>query len=140
VSPGVHFLEPRNGAAAFLAYDLAALTAAQINALNQNTPAVEWPRYAVIAGRTTSGRAFKILAHAKAGNSLQLSYVEVFNADGSRFRYGQNISVPSSWTYDLDALAQSNGNAADLWWHVISSNVGSLERYSTARMKLVWSL
>jgi C1A family cysteine protease len=140
VSPGVHFLEPRNGAAAFLAYNLAALTAAQINALNQNTPAVEWPHYAVIAGRTTSGRAFKILAHAKAGNSLQLSYVEVFNADGSRFRYGQNISVPSSWTYDLDALAQSNGNAADLWWHVISSNVGYLERYSTARMKLVWSL
>jgi hypothetical protein len=140
VSPGVHFLEPRNGAAAFLAYNLAALTAAQINALNQNTPAVERPHYAVIAGRTTSGRAFKILAHAKAGNSLQLSYVEVFNADGSRFRYGQNISVPSSWTYDLDALAQSNGNAADLWWHVISSNVGYLERYSTARMKLVWSL
>jgi hypothetical protein len=140
VSAGVHFLEPRNGASAFIAYDVAALTAAQINALSLNTPAVEWPRYAVLVGRTTSGRAFKVLAHAKAPNALQLSYVEVFNADGSRFRYGQNISVPSSWTYDLDALAQSNGNAADLWWHVVSNNVGFLERYSTARMRLVWSL
>jgi C1A family cysteine protease len=137
VSPGVHFLVPRNGAAAYLAYNLAALTAQQIS---HNTPAVEWPRYAVIAGKTTTGRPFKILALAKAGNVLQLSYVEVFNPDGSRYRYGQSISVPSSWTYDLDALALSNGNSADVWWHVISSNVGFLERYSTAAMKLIWSL
>ena len=142
VSPGVHFLVPRNGASACIAYNLAALGALNIGAMNLTTTAVDSRilQYAVIAGKTTSGRPFKILAHAKAGNVLQLSYVEVFNADGTRYKYKQNINVPSSWTYDLDNLTLSGGNAADIWWHVISNNVGFLERYATAKMRLVWSL
>lgn len=142
VSPGVHFLVPRNGAAACIGYNLAALTAANIGAMNLGTTAVDSRilHYTVIVGKTTSGRLFKILAHAKAGNVLQLSYVEVFNADGTRYRYRQSINVPSSWTYDLDNLTLSGGTAADIWWHVISNNVGFLERYSTAQMRLVWSL
>jgi len=142
VSPGVNFLVPRNGAAACLAYNLAALTAANINAMGLNTTAVDSRilHYCVIAGKTTSGRPFKILAHAMAGNVLKLSYVEVFNPDGSRHKYRHDINVPSSWTYDLDNLSLSGGAAADIWWHVISNNVGFLERYSTARMRLVWSL
>jgi Papain family cysteine protease len=142
VSPGVHFLVPRNGAAACIGYNFSLLTAANIATLSLTTAAVGSNdlKYAVIAGKTTSGRTFKMLAHAKAGNVLQLSAVEVFNTDGSRHRYGQSVNVPSSWTYDLDSLALANGNAADIWWHVISNNVGYLERYSTARMRLLWSL
>jgi C1A family cysteine protease len=140
VSAGVHFLEPRNSASISLAFDIAGLTAAQINAMTMSTPAVERPQFAVIAGRTTSGRAFKIVAHSKPGNVLELSYAEVFNADGSRFRYGQGIGVPSSWTFDLDVLTVTNGAQADLWWHVVSSNIGYLERYSSASMRLVWTL
>lgn len=142
VSPGVHFLVPRNGAQACIAYDLAALSAATINGMNLTTTAVDSRilRYAVIAGKTTNGRAFKILAQAKPGDVLQLSYVEVFKPDGSREKYGQNINVPSSWTYDLDTLSLSGGNAADIWWHVISNNVGFLERYSTAKLRLEWTL
>lgn len=142
VSPGVHFLVPRNGAGACIGYNLAALTAANINAMNLTTTSVDSRilRYAVITGKTTSGRAFKILAHAKAPNVLQLSYAEVFKADGTRYKYGQTINVLSSWTYDLDNLTLSGGVAADLWWHVISNNVGFLERYSTAKMRLVWTL
>ena len=142
VSPGVHFLVPRNGAAACIGYNLAALMATNIGTMNLATTAVDSRilRYAVIAGKTTSGRLFKILAHAKVGNVLQLSYVEVFNANGTRYNYGQSINVPSSWTYNLDNLTLSGGNAADIWWHVISNNVGFLERYSTSLMRLVWSL
>lgn len=142
VSPGVHFLVPRNGATACRGYNLGALAAGAISAMTLSTSAVDSSilRYAVIVGKTTNGRTFKILAHAKAGNVLQLSYVEVFNIDGTRYKYGQAINVPSSWTYDLDNLTLSGGNGADIWWHVISNNVGFLENYSTARMRLVWSL
>ncbi|MDD5759253.1 MAG: C1 family peptidase [Desulfobulbaceae bacterium] len=142
VRPGVHFLVPRNGASACIAYDFASMTAANILAMNLTTTAVDSRilHYAVIAGKTTSGRLFKIVAHAKPGNILQLSYAEVFNADGSRHKYGQVINVPSSWTYDLDNLSLSGGTNADLWWHVLSSNVGFLERYSTAKIRLIWSL
>lgn len=142
VRPGVHFLVPRNGASACIAYDFASMTAADILAMNLTTTAVDSRilQYAVIAGKTTSGRLFKIVAHAKPGNILQLSYAEVFNADGSRYKYGQVLNVPSSWTYDLDNLSLSGGTNADLWWHVLSSNVGFLERYSSAKIRLIWSL
>ncbi|HEX7445403.1 MAG TPA: hypothetical protein VF300_03350, partial [Methanothrix sp.] len=132
----------RNGAAACIGYNLAALTAANIIAMTMTTTAVDSRilRYAVIAGKTTSGRPFKILVNAKVGNVLQLSYAEVFNADGTRYKYDLGINVPSSWTYNLDNLTLSGGNEADIWWHVISNNVGFLERYSTAKMRLQWSL
>lgn len=142
VSPGVSNLVPRNGAMACVGFDLAQLSGAAIEKLSLSAAAVDSSllRYAVIVGRTTSGRIFKVLAQVKPGNALQLSYVEVFNADGSRFRYGQNVAVPSSWTYDLDALSLSGGAAADLWWHVISNNVGFLEPTSAARTRLLWNL
>jgi C1A family cysteine protease len=142
VSPGVNYLVPRNGASACIAYNIASLTASNINSLSLTTTVVDWNtlNYAVIAGKTTSNLPFKILAHAKPGNVLQLSYVEVFKADGTRFKYAQGINVASSWTYNLDNLALSGGADADIWWHVISNNVGFLERYSNARMRLLWSL
>lgn len=142
VSPGVHFLVPRNSATACIAFNLATVTRANISAMTLGTPSVDSGilNYAVIVGKTTGGRYYKILAHAKAGNVLQLSYIEVFNADGSRYKYAQSVNIPSSWTYNLDALALSGGATADIWWHVISNNVGFLERYSTAKMRLIWSL
>ena len=74
VSPGVHFLVPRGGAAACIGYDLAALTAAAIGPMSLTTTAVDSSilRYAVIVGRTTSGRLFKLLAHAKTRERLAL--------------------------------------------------------------------
>ena len=142
VSPGVHYLEPRNGASAWLAYNLAALTAAQISAMSLSTSSIDKAqlRYCVVAGRTAEGRVFKVLAHAKSGNVLQLSYVEVFNADGSRFKYGQSINVPSSWTFNLDTLSQGGGSSADIWWNVVSDNVGFLKPNGTGRIRYLWSL
>jgi C1A family cysteine protease len=142
VSPGVHFLVPRNGAAACIGYNIATLNATMINGMSMTTSAVDSRilKYAVIVGKTTGGRPFKILVHAKPGNMLQLSYVEVYANSGARYKYGQRIMVPSSWTYNLDSLTLSGGSNADIWWHVISNNVGFLERYSTATMRLLWTL
>lgn len=142
VSPGVNFLVPRNGASACVAFNLAAITKSSISALTLGTPSVAQSllNYAVILGQTTDGRYYKLLVHAKPDNVLQLSYMEVYNADGSRYRYGQAINVPSSWTYNLDTSSVGGGAAADIWWQVISNNVGFLNRYSTAKMRLHWCL
>jgi C1A family cysteine protease len=142
VSPGVNYLVPRNGAAAWIAFDLAAVTAAQIATLSMRSVPVPTQslQYAVILGRTSSSQLVKLLAHAKSGNRLQLSYVEVFRTDGTRAKYGTSIWVPSSWTYDLDALQLSGGTNADLWWHVLADRVGFLEAYSTAQTRLHWAL
>lgn len=142
VRPGVNYLVPRNNAAACVAFDLAALRAQQISA----TPLSSAPipshdlDYAVVVGRTTANRRFKMLVHAKPNNRLQISYVELYDAAGRRYRYATNLHVPSSWTYNLDTLRQGGGQYADLWWHVISDGVGFLERYSTAQTQLVWRL
>jgi C1A family cysteine protease len=142
VRPGVNYLVPRNNARVWIAYNLAALTKTTIDRISLTSAAVPSSQldYAVIVGRTTANRCFKILAHAKSGNRLQLSYLEVFDSLGRRYKYATNVIVPSSWTYNLDTLQLSGGQQADIWWHVISDNVGFLEKYSSARTRLIWSL
>lgn len=142
VKPGLNYLVPRNNAQACIGYNLAALSASSIGSMNHSTTSVNSNLldYAVIVGKTTSGRLFKILVHAKANNVLNISYLEVYNANGSRYKHGESITVPSSWTYNLDTLTTSGGNQADIWWHVLSNNVGFLEKYSTAKMRLIWTL
>lgn len=142
VSPGVNYLVPRNNAAAYVAFDLAAVSATQIGGMSLSTAAVASRNldYAVIVGRTTANRRYKMLVHFKSSNRVQLSYLELYNASGSRYRYATNLFVPSSWTYNLDTLRTGGGQYADIWNHVISDNVGFLERYSSARMRLLWYL
>ena len=139
---GVNYLVPRNGAAAAIGFDLAGLNAARINSTALNTSAVPSAQlnYAVIVGKTSAQRPFKLLVHSKADNQLQLSYLEVYDSSGKRYRYDTGIVVPSSWTYNLDTLKTGGGSYADIWWHVISDNVGFLERYGSAKMQLIWSL
>jgi hypothetical protein len=142
VRPGVNYLVPRNNARVCIGFDLASLRKPTIDGMSMTTAAIPSVQldYAVVVGRTTANRSFKLLAHAKPGNRLQLAYVEVFDGSGNRYKYATGISVPSSWTYNLDTLQLSGGHDADIWWHVISNNVGFLERYSSARMRLLWSL
>jgi C1A family cysteine protease len=142
VRPGVNYLVPRNGATACIGFNLAHLRANQITQTELETSAVpsDELNYAVIVGRTTARRPFKILVHAKSDNRLQISYLEVYDHRGRRYRYSTNVTVPSSWTYNLDTLKMGGGKYADIWWHVISDNVGFLEHYSNARMELLWSL
>jgi hypothetical protein len=142
VRPGVNYLVPRNNAAAWVAFDLAHLSPQQISAtaLSSAPIASRDLNYAVVVGRTTANRRFKMLVHAKSGNRLQISYLELYDASGRRYRYATDLHIPSSWTYNLDTLRTGGGRYADIWWHVISDDVGFLERYSTARTQLVWSL
>jgi hypothetical protein len=142
VSPGINYLVPRNNAAVYVAFDLAALSANQISATSLGSAPIASRNldYAVVVGRTTANRRFKMLVHAKSGNRLQISYLELYDASGRRYRYANNLYVPSSWTYNLDTLRTGGGRYADIWWHVISDNVGFLERYSNARTQLVWNL
>lgn len=37
-------------------------------------------------------------------------------------------------------MTLSGGKFADIWWRVISNNVGFLEKYSTAKMRLIWTI
>lgn len=143
VRPGVNYLVPRNGASAVVAYDLAALRPDDISSIAMPSSPIPWDKlnYGVIVGRTTTNRRYKMLVHAEPGdNDLAISYLEVFNADDSRYRYKTDFVVPSSWTYNLDTLRQGGGQWADIWWHVVSDGVGFLEKRSSASTGYVWSL
>ena len=135
-------LVPRNKAGACVAFDLAALSVREIRATTPDPVSISSDNlnYAVIAGRTTSGRRFKMLVNAKRGNWLQISYLELFNDNGSRYRYATNVYIKPSWTYNLDLLRNDGGKYADFWWHVRSDGVGFLESYSDASMELLWCL
>ena len=142
VRRGVNYLVPRNNAAACVAFDLANLSARRISATSLRSAPIASNdlNYAVIVGRTTANRRFKMLVHAKSGNRLQISYLYLYDARGRRYRSATNLYIPSSWTYNLDTLRTGGGRYADIWWHVISDGVGFLERYSKARTQLLWCL
>ena len=140
VRPGVNYLVPRNGAAAYVAYNFAAITPQTIGATSQYSAPVPYEKldYAVIIGTTTAGKRYKMIANAKPGNTLQVSIYEAYNSAGRRVKYAKNKYVLSSWTYNLDTLQKGGGRYADIWWHVISDGVGYLEKYSWARTQLLW--
>lgn len=142
VRPGLNYLVPRNNAAAHVAFDFSRFGPTQISATNLTSAPIPFNSldYAVVVGRTTANRRFKMIAHAKPGNKLKISVLELYNSLGRRYRYKQNISVPSSWTYNLDTLRPGGGRYADIWWHVISDGVGYLEKYSYAKTQLIWHL
>ena len=142
VSSGVNYLVPRNGSSAVIGYNLAGLrrdNIADIALTSSPIPSANLD-YAVVVGKTTTNRLYKMLVHAKADNTLNISYLEVFNGDGSRYKYATNIDVPSSWTYNIDTLRQGGGQYADIWWHVVSDDVGFLEKRSWAETAHVWNL
>ena len=72
-------------------------------------------------------------------NSMRISYLVVYNPDGSRYKYATDIVLPSSWTYNLDTL-RLGGSFADIWNHVISDGVSFLEVRRNVKMRLLWFL
>ena len=142
VRPGENYLVPRNGAAAYVAFDLADLNAGQISAANlASIPIASGDlNYAVIVGRTTANKYFKMLAHAKPDNKLQISYLELFDSRGRQRRCASDLSVPSSLTYNLDTLRVGGGQYDDIWWNVMPDGAGILESHSRAKIQLLWRL
>ncbi len=142
VRPGVNYLVPRNGASACVLYDFANITASRISQYSLSTSPIEnkLMDYGVVIGRTTANRRFIMVVDGQnSDNSLRISYLVVFNSDGSRYRYKTNIVVASSWTYNLDTL-RKGGSYADIWNHVISDGVSFLEVRKNVKMRLLWCL
>ncbi len=140
VSPGVNYLVPRNGAKVCILYDMKYLTASRINSYTINDSGIPSSKlnFAVVVGKTTTNRPYKAIMHMESNNRLEISYLEVLNNDGTRYKYKRGIMVPSSYTYNLDTLQTGGGKYADLWWHVISDNVGFVEKYSYAKIELLY--
>ncbi len=142
VRPGVNYLVPRGGASACVLYDFANLSASSISRYNLYTNPLsnKYLDYGVIIGRTTANRRFKMVVDGQnPDNSLKISYLVIYNSDGSRYKYATNLKVPSSWTYNLDTLRLS-GSYADIWNHVISDGVSFLEVLRNSKMRILWYL
>jgi C1A family cysteine protease len=142
VRPGVNFLVPRNGASACVLFDFAHISASQISRYSLYTAPIENKRldYGIVIGRTSANRRFKMVIDGQnSDNSMRISYLVVFNSDGSRYKYATNIVLPSSWTYNLDTL-RLGGSYADIWNHVISDGVSFLEVRRNVKMRLLWCL
>ncbi len=142
VRPGVNYLVPRNGASACILFDFAHLSASDISGHSLYSAPIEnkWLDYGVVIGRTTANRRFKMVIDGQnSDNSMRISYLVLYNSDGSRYRHASDIVIPSSWTYNLDTL-RLGGSYADIWNHVISDNVSFLEPRKKVRMRLLWLL
>lgn len=142
VRPGVNFLVPRNGAAACVLFDFAHISASQISQYGLYTAPIENKQldYGVVIGRTSANRRFKMVVDGQnSDNSMRISYLVVYNSDGSRYKYATDIVLPSSWTYNLDTL-RLGGSFADIWNHVISDGVSFLEVRRNVKMRLLWFL
>jgi hypothetical protein len=142
VRPGVNYLVPRNGASACILFDFAHVTASDISRNSLYTTPIENKQldYGVVIGRTTANRRFKMVVDGQnSDNSMRISYLVLYNPDGSRYKYANDIVIPSSWTYNLDTL-RKGGTYADIWNHVISDGVSFLEVRRNVRMRLLWHL
>lgn len=140
VRRGVNYLVPTNGARAHIAFNLARLDHQRIRSRYLGSAAVPSKKlnYAVVVGKTTASRYYKMLLHSKPNNQLEIAYLEVYDGSGRRYIYRRGITVPATWTYNLDTLNKGGGRYADIWWQVVSDNVGFLNKYSYAKTELVW--
>ena len=142
VRPGVNYLVPRNGASACVLFDFAHISASDISRYSLYTAPIENKQldYGVVIGRTTTNRRFKMVVDGQnSDNSICISYLVIYNSDGSRYKYANDIVIPSSWTYNLDTL-RLGGSYADIWNHVISDGVSFLEVRRNVVMRLRWCL
>ncbi len=142
VRPGVNYLVPRNGASACVLFDFAHISASRISQYSLSTSPIENTQldYGVVIGRTSANRRFKMVVHRHdSDNSMRISYLVVYNPNGSRYKYANDIVIPSSYTYNLDTLRLS-GSYADIWNHVISDGVSFLEVRRSVKMRLLWYL
>ncbi len=140
--PDEECLVPRNDAMMHLAFDLADLNVHQINPNNlvPSTISINDLNYAVIFGRTTSNRKFKMIVNVKADKNLQVSYLELYNPDGSRYLYATNLCISPSRSFNLDTLRVDPGQYADIKWNLNSDNNAFLVSNSGAQIQLLWCL
>lgn len=115
VSPGVHYLEPTNGALFYQWPDIDDCTFAEVRSAPYEARRVERQalRDQLLYCRTSQGRYAKLVV--MAGDTLRISRLVVYNADGRIHLRRSNINVPRTHTVDLDTgLVGASGY--DLWW------------------------
>lgn len=119
ISAGVHFLEPQNSAVFRLYTAFDDVTFAQVSASEFVARRVERPalRDQVLFCRTSQGRYAKLLV--EAGDTLMVRRMTVYRADGSVHLDRSNISVPRTWTLDVDT-GNVGASGYDLWWRAVT--------------------
>jgi hypothetical protein len=115
-------LEPKPGATFALYPDFESIPFSAISAANYKNQKVarEWLSNQVIYCKTSQGRFAKL--QVEASNNLLVRRMVVFNSNGSLHLDRSNITVPQTWTLDVDT---GNVGAAgyDLWWEAVNASV-----------------
>jgi hypothetical protein len=120
ISAGNHLLEPRNGATFSLVPDFDAVNFSEISASNFQTKRIAraWLGNQLIFCRSSQGRFAKLCV--KAANNLLVQRLVVYNADGSLHLNLSNITVPQTWTLDIDT-GNVGASGYDLWWEAVNA-------------------
>lgn len=120
VSPGLHFLEAQNSASFHLYKGFDEVTLGDIQAAPFSSRRVDRPflRDQVLYCRTSQGRLAKLLV--QSGDTLTVSRLLVFRPDGSVHLDRSNISVPQTYTLDVDTGTVAAAGY-DLWWEAATA-------------------
>jgi len=122
ISAGNSQMEAKNSATFSLFTDFNAITFNDISTAPYSSQKVarEWLNNQVLYCKTSQGRYAKL--RVEAANTLLVRSMVVFNSDGTQHLSKSNISVPQTWTLDLDT---GNVGAAgyDLWWEAQTATI-----------------
>ena len=115
VSAGVSYLEAQNAASFHLykGFDEATFDDVRLAPYSNRRVDRVHVRDQVIYCRTSQGRFAKLLL--EAGDTLTVRRLVVYRADGSVQLDRSNISVPQTWTLDVDT-GTVGAAGYDLWW------------------------
>jgi hypothetical protein len=121
ISAGNSQLEPKNGATFSLFTDFEAISFNEISTapFSNQKVAREWLKRQVLFCKTSQGRFAKLTV--ESGDTLMVRRMVVFNSNGSLHLDKSNITVPQTWTLDVDT---GNIGAAgyDLWWEAVNAS------------------
>lgn len=133
VSPGVHFIEPQNAASFHLykGYDdiaFAEVAAAEYVARRVERPAL---RNQILFCRTSQNRFAKL--SVEAGDTMIVRRMTVYRPDGTIHLDRSNISIPQTFTLDVDT-GNVGASGYDLWWQAATSTSFFLTPANGARI------
>ena len=115
ISPGVHYIEPRNAATFHLCRGFDDITFDEIRAAPFVARRVERPalREQILYCKTSQGRYAKLAV--EAGDTLIVRRLVVYGPDGAIQLNRSNIPVPQTYTLDVDT-GNVGASGYDLWW------------------------
>jgi len=120
VSAGVNFLEAKNAAAFHLFKGFDQVTFDDVHNAAYVARRVERNalRDQILFCRTNQGRFAKLLV--EAGDTLIVRRMTVWRPDGTLHLDRSNISIPRTWTLDVDS-GNVGASGYDLWWESVTN-------------------